>query len=128
MAIIRDPREDVIKAGTLRGTLGTQFGLLVGAIVTTLDPLLGTNFSHAQKSAIIIATIALIAITHAADVVARAWTTAARCAAKATQRAASTTQGAALPRPLRVRVLDPPGDPYDGQAVELRLIGGDERR
>jgi hypothetical protein len=160
MTIGRNPQNDVIDAGTLHLTLGAQCAALVGAIVVGLDPLLGKNFTHAQKTAIIIAAVALIAITHAADVLARAWATAAKgaataataagttaaeatktaaataaeatktaatTAAEATKTAAAATQATPLPRPLRVRVIEPGNGPYEANAVELHVLDGHER-
>jgi hypothetical protein len=114
-AVLRNPEDDAIKAGTLRATLGTQAVVIIGALLTGLKPLFGDSFSSGERTAIIIAAIALIAISTGADVIARSWVTAA-----------SSMTAAPLPKPMAVKVISPQED-YEGVAVELMLVGGDER-
>jgi hypothetical protein len=111
---VRDSTEDVVKAGTFRLTLGTQAAAVIGALITGLNPLFGDDFSDGQKTAIIIAAIAFIAISQVADVLARAW-----------GAAAASSAVAALPKALPVSVrLPAPEDDYDGSALAIR--GKDE--
>lgn len=72
---IRDENADVVKAGAFRLTLGTQLGAAIAALVTAINPIFGDTFRPGLKTAIIIASIAALAVIGAADVIARAWAT-----------------------------------------------------
>lgn len=112
-AVVRNQGDDVVKSGPFRLTLGTQAAALIGALVTSLDPLLGDAFTSGEKTAIIIAAISFIAVSQVADVLARAWVTA------------SSSGVASLPKALPVSVrLPAPDDDYEGSALAIR--GKDE--
>jgi hypothetical protein len=109
---IRDDAEDKVKSGTLRVTLGTQAVAIIGALITGLDPLLGDEFSSGQKTAIIVAAIAFVAVAQVADVIARAWTTSA-----------ATMRAIPLPKSLDVTVTT--GKDEHGRAVGMLMQNGE---
>lgn len=112
--IVRKQSEDAITSGTLRLTLGTQAAAVIGALLVGLDPFFGDSFSSGQKTAIVIAAVAFVALAQVADVLARAWTTAA-----------ASVRSVPLPRPINVTVKNP--EFVRGQAVEMLVQGGDPR-
>jgi hypothetical protein len=75
LPLTRDSSQDVVKAGALRLTLGTQVGTAIAAVVTSVNPIFGDSFRPGLKTAIIIASIAAFTLVTVADVFARTWAT-----------------------------------------------------
>jgi hypothetical protein len=112
---LRDPSQDVVKAGALRLTLGTQVGAAIAALVTALDPIFGDSFRPGLKTAIIIASIAAFALVTVADVFARTWATVA-----------TQPQIAVAPKGVNVRYIPVAANEETGWAmVATRAKAGD---
>jgi len=77
----RDPKKDVIDAGTLRVTTASGFGAAIVILVTAINPIFKIvfgveNVKPGVKAAIVIAAIVGWALLAAVDVLARSYATA----------------------------------------------------
>jgi hypothetical protein len=135
MAVIRDPKEDVVKSGALRltwisGAVG-GVGALVVAFNDNITKLFGEEVSDGVKASVLIALIAAWALIAVADLLSRSITSSARL-----RRAPAGAITA--PRGLRVKVIDgvdSPGwlvaairgyDDSEADAVEFLVVKAGE--
>lgn len=81
MAVLREPKDDVIDAGALRSTWITGAVAGVGALVVAFNEhflkIFGDHVGDSTKAAVLIALVAAWAVIGAADLIARSTATAA---------------------------------------------------